>query len=148
MNKVPVSIQQAFDEQKIMRATSEPPLNRATSSSAGHELCTTEEICLEAGCRSLYPVGIRMNMPADMMMLIKSRSSIAVRGVDVEAGVVDADYKGIVRVLLVNNSAQTFRAPIGTSIAQGIVLRYCVLENSGVIKEDMFEHTGFGSTNA
>lgn len=126
---------------------STPALARATKYSAGHELRTTEDIRLTPGERQFYPVGVRLDIPEGYYMLVKSRSSIAARGVDVGAGVIDADYKGEIKVLLCNNGSRTFEAKEGDSIAQGILAKYEVLDNSTVIKPDAFEHLGFGSTN-
>jgi dUTP pyrophosphatase len=141
------SVIELLNAKSVVESTSNPPLNRATSGSAGHELCTTEDIRLLSGERILYPTGVVLSLKKDEYMMIRSRSSIAMRGVDVAAGVIDSDYRGIIQVLLANNGPRTFEAKAGDSIAQGIVMKYEVLSGSGVIKDDVFEHKGFGSTS-
>jgi dUTP pyrophosphatase len=123
------------------------PINRSTSQSAGHELLTDEDIYLAPGARMAYPVGFHVVMQPDQFMLVKAKSSLTMRGIDVGAGVIDADYVGVVKVILINNSATAYEVKAGTSIAQGILLRYEVFSNAGVTKDSSFVHTGFGSTN-
>ena len=84
---------------------------------------------------------------------IAPRSGLAVRGIDVAAGVCDADYRGEYKVLVVNNSDSVFVVEPGDRIAQVLfeVVHTCVIaetvENASDLKPEAGRgEGGFGST--
>src|SRR4030088_153521 len=68
--------------------------------------------------------------PPNTYVRIASRSGLATNGIDVGAGVVDADYRGEIQALLINNSNLPFRVAIGDRIAQLILERIVTLTPS------------------
>ena len=97
---------------------------QATEGSAGFDLFAAEAATIEPGKRRLVGTGVRMSMrPCAALGLgvyarVAPRSGLAVRGVDVGAGVCDADYRGEYKVLLINNSDEAFTVAPGDRIAQ------------------------------
>jgi dUTP pyrophosphatase len=67
---------------------------------------------------------LRLEIPPGHAGLVWPRSGLAVRhGIDTLAGVIDSDYRGEVRVVLVNHGAEPFAIAVGDRIAQLLVQR-------------------------
>lgn len=79
---------------------------------------------------------------------IAPRSGLAVKGIDVGAGVIDCDYRGPVKVLLINNSKSDFEVKKGDRIAQGIFERIVevIFNQTDNLGETKRGEGGFGST--
>jgi dUTP pyrophosphatase len=98
--------------------------SKATPGSAGFDVYSAEELTIPAGKRSLVDSGFSMAFGGDMYARIAPRSGLAVRGIDVGAGVIDSDYRGPVKVLIINNSSGDFKIQVGDRIAQMIFEAY------------------------
>lgn len=95
---------------------------RSSTSAAGLDIFTLESALIPAGQRALLHTGIAMAIPQGQVGLIWPRSKLASKfGLDVLAGVVDADYRGEVMVSLLNTSADTVEIKVGDKCAQMIV---------------------------
>lgn len=122
---------------------------RGTAGSAGYDLFACENVCIAAGERRLVDVGIRLAFPSDVYVRIAPRSGLSVRHcIDVGAGVVDSDYRGVLKVLLINNGAEVFEVKVGDRIAQMIFeqlrhFSFSVVDDIGVSDRGS---GGFGST--
>lgn len=97
-----------------------------TGGAAGVDLSAAveESVDLEPGCRSLVPTGIAIALPPGYEAQLRPRSGLAIKqGVTLlnSPGTVDADYRGEVRVILVNLGEQAVRIRPGDRIAQMIV---------------------------
>lgn len=88
---------------------------------AGFDLFAAEPASVDAGKRLLVDTGIVIAIPEGTYARVAPRSGLAVKGVDVGAGVIDRDYRGRVRVLIINNSDKEFIIQIGDRIAQLIL---------------------------
>lgn len=101
------------------------PLPRyATPGSAGMDLLADESFELAAGAFRLVGTGLALEIPEGYEGQVRPRSGLAARsGVTVlnAPGTVDSDYRGEVRVCLINLSGQPFRAERGERIAQLVV---------------------------
>ena len=129
--------------------------HHATPHSAGSDLRAAvpedEPIALGPGERALVPTGIQIALPEGYEGQVRPRSGLAVRnGVTVlnSPGTIDADYRGEVKVALINHGKDTFVVRRGERIAQLIVARYAQVEWQ---ETDDLEVTargagGFGST--
>jgi len=90
-----------------------------------------------------------MKIPTSHYGRIAPRSGLAVKNfIDVGAGVIDADYRGEVKVLLFNFSETDFEIKVGDKIAQLIIEKY---EKTELVQVDDLDETergsgGFGST--
>jgi dUTP pyrophosphatase len=121
----------------------------ASSSAAGADLRAREAIDLEPGARAAVPTGIHLQIPAGHVGLVWPRSGLAVRhGIDTLAGVNDSDYRGEVRVVLVNHGTEPFRIEAGDRIAQLLIQR---VEKAAFVRAEALPDSargegGFGST--
>ena len=97
-----------------------------TAQSAGMDLAAavTDEIILHPGERALIPTGLQIALPAGYEAQIRPRSGLAVRdGITVldTPGTIDADYRGEVKVVLVNLGQTPFTVTRGMRVAQLVV---------------------------
>jgi len=120
---------------------------RQTVEAAGYDLHSYVNEYIYPGNRKLISTGLRMKLPHGTWGCIRSRSSLAVQGIDVKAGTIDEDYRGEIFVLLANNSRMKFDIKKGERIAQIIVCPYLAPE----VKESKLDISvrgtgGFGST--
>lgn len=91
---------------------------KASLGSAGYDIFSSEEMIILPGQRRLVDTGFSMAFEENMYARIAPRSGLAVKGIDVGAGVIDSDYRGPVKVLLINNSQTDFKVNVGDRIAQ------------------------------
>jgi dUTP pyrophosphatase len=96
----------------------------ASAGAAGADLRASEAIEIVPGGRAAVPTGVRLQIPPGHVGLVWPRSGLAVRhGIDTLAGVIDSDYRGEVRVVLVNHGDAVFRIAPGDRVAQLLVQR-------------------------
>ena len=106
---------------------------------------------LPPGGRALLPTGLKIALPAGYEGQVRPRSGLAHRhGVTVlnSPGTIDADYRGEVKVLLVNHGAEPFAVERGMRIAQLVVAKHAHI---AWVEQEALEETvrgpgGFGST--
>lgn len=132
---------------KKLSSTAKLP-ERKTAGAAGYDLCSSKDYILKRGETKLIDTGLSMVIPSGTYGRIAPRSSLSCKGLFVNAGVVDSDYRGEVKVLLVNYSDADFKVNIGDRIAQLILEQ--IITPDVVIVEDL-DNTdrgsgGFGST--
>jgi dUTP pyrophosphatase len=122
---------------------------RQTPGSAGYDLVASESTVILSGKRKLVGTGLQISIPSNCYGRIAPRSSLAWKNqVDIGAGVIDSDYRGEVKVLLVNNGSDFYQVNIGDRIAQLILTR---IETPEIIVVGELSSTsrgsgGFGST--
>lgn len=110
-----------------------------------------ESITLHPLERALVPTGLYVELPEGHEMQIRPRSGLAAKhGITVlnSPGTIDADYRGEVKVILVNLSNDAFVIEPGERIAQMIVARYEQIEWESVdsLSDTSRGAGGFGST--
>jgi dUTP pyrophosphatase len=127
----------------------------ATEHSAGMDLMAAiiGDIILAPMERVLVPTGFIMALPEGYEAQIRPRSGLAYKnGVTVlnAPGTIDADYRGEVKVLLVNLSNEPFTISAGMRIAQMVIAPYTKvsLQQVDVVSETVRGTGGFGSTGA
>ncbi len=111
----------------------------------------TEELTLGPLERAMVPTGLSVELPAGYEMQVRPRSGLAAKhGVTVlnAPGTVDADYRGEIRVILVNLSNEPFTIGPGERIAQLVVARHEHVEWQAVeeLSDTQRGAGGFGST--
>lgn len=94
---------------------------RMTDEAAGYDLYSSESMIIPPRCRILVSTGLKMALPYGTYGRVAPRSGLSVKGIDVGAGVVDSDYRGIVKVLLINSNEEGFEIKHGDRIAQLII---------------------------
>ena len=127
--------------------------SKSSAYAAGYDLSALASCTIEARCRMLIKTGISVAVPAGTYGRIAPRSGLALKnGIDVMAGVIDADYRGDVGVILVNLGSSPFTINPGDRIAQLILEK---IESNATVQEiaeaDDLSPTsrgsnGFGST--
>lgn len=125
----------------------------ATEQSAGMDLTAAleEAIELAPGERALIPTGISIALPVGYEAQIRPRSGLAVKhGVTVlnTPGTVDADYRGEIKVVLINHGQEAFTVERGMRIAQMVIARHANIKWKVVRELGDTERGkgGFGST--
>jgi dUTP pyrophosphatase len=96
----------------------------ATPGSAGLDLRASENLVLKPGARALVGTGIAIALPENFEAQVRPRSGLAVKhGVTVlnAPGTIDADYRGEIKVPLINHGAEDFSIARGDRIAQMVV---------------------------
>jgi dUTP pyrophosphatase len=115
---------------------------------AGADVRAAEERTLAAGEWASVGTGLHLEIPPGHVCLVWPRSGLAVRhGIDTLAGVIDSDYRGEVRVVLVNHGSEPYRIAAGDRIAQLLIQRVEPAEYSRSELADSERGAGgFGST--
>lgn len=138
---------------QIINKSSYPTPTYATDKSAGMDLKAdiAEPVTLGPLERALIPTGLYMALPDGTEAQVRPRSGLAAKfGISVlnSPGTIDADYRGEVKVILVNLSNEPFVVNPGERIAQLVVARYEKVEWDDVEVLDDTERGagGFGST--
>ena len=87
------------------------------------DLYAVEDTPLGPGATQAVATGVALELPATHGALIEDRSGLAVRGVTTLAGVIDAGYRGEIKVVMANLSAAAVEIKAGDRIAQLRVVR-------------------------
>lgn len=127
----------------------------ATEQSAGMDLTAAlaEPLELGPGERALVPTGLSIALPSGYEAQVRPRSGLAVKnGVTVlnSPGTVDADYRGEIKVILINHGREPFVIERGMRIAQMVIARHESVKWKVVetLDETSRGSGGFGSTGA
>lgn len=117
----------------------------ATALSSGVDLRSNEDAMIPPGGRLSVGTGIRLEIPEGFECQVRPRSGLAMKhGVTVlnAPGTIDADYRGEVRVILVNLGENPFVIERGDRIAQMVLAPVSRIEWS---EKDLLSETGRGS---
>jgi dUTP pyrophosphatase len=138
---------------KVINKSSHALPEYATPLSAGLDLRANLEadILLEPGKTALIPTGLFIELPDGYEAQIRPRSGLAFKhGITVlnSPGTVDADYRGEIKVLLINHSQEAFAIANGERIAQMVVAAYQQISwiPSEVLSDTERGAGGYGST--
>lgn len=118
---------------KVVNKSNHPLPAYETKHSAGLDIRANieEELILEPMQRMLVPSGLYIELPVGYEAQIRPRSGLAFKhGITVlnSPGTIDADYRGEIKILLVNLSSEAFAVKPGERIAQMIVSKHEVVE--------------------
>jgi len=125
---------------------------RGSQHSAGLDLCSVEQLFIWPGERKMISTGICIEIPPGYYGHIAPRSGIAVKyGMMTMAGVIDADYRGEIKVVLYNankGDVDKFEVSPGDRIAQLILLAVAgfPIEVVTELSDTARSEGGFGST--
>ena len=124
-----------------------------TSGSSGMDLQAyiSEEIILKTGERKLIPTGLSIAIPENLEIQIRPRSGLAYKkGISVvnTPGTIDSDYRGEIKVLLINLGKEDFIIKKFERIAQMVVcpITKVVLSETNDLPDTIRGEGGFGST--
>ena len=129
---------------------------RASAGAAGMDLHAAltegQTVVLEPGARDAMPTGIMIALPEGYEAQVRPRSGLAMQhGVTVlnAPGTIDSDYRGEIKVILINHSSQPFEIARGMRIAQLVVApvtRVDFVEIDDDLDQTRRGAGGFGST--
>lgn len=113
----------------------------ASDNAAGMDLRAnlTDNVVLKPLERRLIPTGLFMELPSDCEAQIRPRSGLAFKnGITVlnSPGTIDADYRGEIKVLLINLSNEDFTIENGDRIAQMVIAKFQQCE---IVRVENFE---------
>ena len=122
-----------------------------TPQSAGCDLQSSEDVTLSPGEWKAISTGLFMEMPNNMVALVCPRSGLSLKhGVSVlnAPGVIDSDFRGEIKVILVNHSSTEYSIKKGDRIAQ---ILFTEIHQPTFVSADKLSDTqrgsgGFGST--
>jgi dUTP pyrophosphatase len=143
-----------IEVKRLVHGMELPLPNRMTETSSGCDVCAAveKEVVLQPGERVLVPTGFSCAIPVGYEVQVRPRSGLAYKhGITVlnAPGTIDADYRGEVKVLLVNLGTKPFSIKRGDRIAQLVPAK--VAETMRFIEKDEISESergegGFGHT--
>ncbi len=138
---------------KIINKSNNPLPAYETSTSAGLDLRAflDSDVILQPFERKLIPTGLYIELPVGYEAQIRPRSGLAIKnGITVlnSPGTIDSDYRGEIKVILMNMSQTEFVVKSGERICQMVIAKH---ENAELIEVDEISQTergagGFGHT--
>jgi len=122
---------------------------RGSPGAAGLDLCADQAGVIPARSWGCVTTGIAASLPVDHVGLVWPRSGMAVKhGIDTLAGVIDCDYRGEIKVVLMNHASTDYAYQAASRIAQLVVQRYqpCEAVEVESLGETIRGVKGFGHT--
>ena len=138
---------------RLHRPEAKAPTVAHPGEDLGYDVYAAEAVTLPARGGAIVPTGISVELTSDadgspMGALIRDRSSMAVKHIITTAGVIDAGYRGEIRIVMENLSDTDFEIHAGDKIAN--MVPYPVLTSKVEVVEELAESSratgGFGST--
>ncbi len=123
----------------------------ATDGAAGMDVLAAEDVTLQPGARHAVATGLALAIPAGYEIQVRPRSGLALKhGISVPnaPGTIDSDYRGEIKVILINHGAEAFVVARGDRVAQ-LVLAPVVRaawEEVSALDDTARGAGGFGST--
>ena len=124
-----------------------------TSGSSGMDIAAyiKQDITIEPGEKALIPTGFSLSIPLGYEVQIRPRSGLAAKkGITIlnTPGTIDSDYRGEIKVILINLSKDGFSVKNGERIAQMVVcpIQQAIVEEVKELSETNRGVGGFGST--
>jgi dUTP pyrophosphatase len=138
---------------KIVNTSSNPLPEYKTTGSSGMDLLSNNEevILIQPMERHLVPTGLFLEIPLGYEGQVRARSGLSIKnGITLVncVGTIDSDYRGELKIPIINLGDQPFEIRKGDRIAQLIVTKYenVIWEDAKEIEESSRGHGGFGST--
>ena len=150
----------------VLDETATLPL-RGSDEAAGYDLSASESVEVPPRGRAMVGTGVKMAIGSESMKALfppriftvhghlRGRSGLARKGIDVHAGTIDADYRGDISVIVINNTDTVFAISKGDRIAQ-IVFQLTLLPELSAVEQQQPQEAllsatqrgegGFGST--
>lgn len=157
MNESPPTVTPEAIQVPIQRMTGNKDISfpcYMTASAAGMDVfaAVDGDVAIPPGGRSLIPTGIAVALPDGYEAQIRPRSGLAVKyGVTLlnTPGTIDADYRGEIKIILINHGQEPFTVRRGDRIAQMVVHRVSRVtwDVCEVLDQTVRGEGGFGHTN-
>jgi dUTP pyrophosphatase len=95
---------------------------KAYSNDLGWDFKSPQDLNVAPHQSILVNTTVKLKLPKSYGMFLKTRSSMAKKGISVEGGVIDNGYRGFICVLLRNHTEETYEIKAGDKIAQGVLV--------------------------
>ena len=123
----------------------------ATAGAAGMDVLSAEDVTLAPGARHAVATGLSVAIPAGYEIQVRPRSGLALKhGISVPntPGTIDSDYRGELKVILINHGAEPFAILRGDRVAQLVVapVTRAAWVEAAELSETARGEGGFGST--
>lgn len=123
----------------------------ATDGAAGMDVLSAEELTLAPGARHAVATGLALAIPAGFEVQVRPRSGLALKhGITVPntPGTIDSDYRGELKVILINHGSDPFEVRRGDRIAQLVLapVTRATWQAVAELDETVRGEGGFGST--
>ncbi len=125
----------------------------ATSGAAGMDVVSAEDVTIQPGARHPVATGLAMAIPHGFEIQVRPRSGLALKhGITVPntPGTIDSDYRGELKILLINHGSEPFPIARGDRVAQ-LVLAPVVQarwDEVATLDDTARGSGGFGSTGS
>lgn len=122
---------------------------KGSDASAGWDLYADTDMMIEPNLKiHKVPTGIKIGLPTGTYGSIRPRSGLASKNITTDAGVIDRDYTGEVKVMIRNFSGIPFHVKKGDRIAQMVVecISEHAIEQVHTLEDTLRGNNGFGST--
>jgi dUTP pyrophosphatase len=132
---------------ELLNEHAKPPV-RSSEHAAGYDIHCDANFTIQPGQQLLVSTGVKMEIPSGFYGQILPRSGLAVKHrIDTRAGVIDSDYRGEVKVVLVNEGDQAVDFNAQDRICQMVIIPHfsgpVVVQNLNITTRG---EGGFGST--
>ena len=148
MSELEQVLQQAIRKKGLSAKATLP--TKGSRMAAGHDIYAINEFTIPAQGQVLAEMGIAIGLPKGTYARVAPRSGLASKkGIAINGGVIDADYTGEIKVIMINHGKSDCRIQAGDRIAQLIIEK---IKTSDMIEVDDLEVTeragkDFGSTD-
>jgi len=139
-------------EIKVKRLSDEVKLPKyQTAGSVGFDLEAQVNIEISVGGTALIPTGLSFELPDNFEIQVRPRSGLALKhSITVlnSPGTIDSDYRGELKVILINHGQKPFSISVGDRIAQAVInkVEIATFQDVQIISNTSRDSQGFGST--
>ena len=128
-----------------------PVYSSAEAAGADLRACVQEDVVIKPGQRYLVPTGLSIQLPVGYEAQIRPRSGLAIKhGISLvnTPGTIDSDYRGEIKIIMINHGSEDFIIHRGDRIAQMVI---APVTHGMFVMSDSLDATdrgagGFGST--
>ncbi len=112
------------------------------------DIFSCEKLIIKPKCRVLVKTGISMEFPKGYVALVWDKSGIAKNGVTCLGGVIDSNYRGEYKIILLNVGSKNYKIKKGQKVAQILIqpVVHGKIEEVNELDESSRGEDGFGST--
>lgn len=124
-------------------------LKRTRAGDAGFDVYSLEDKALLPGERYQFKLGLAVEIPANMVMVIQERSGMAIKqGIQTIGNVIDSNYRGEISAILLNTGTEPVQIKANDRIAQALILFQCDFDFTEVdeLTETNRGTAGYGSS--
>lgn len=145
MEKINMKIKRLSDDAQV------PQYQTKEAAGADLHACIKEPVVIQPGAIELVPTGIAFEIPVGYEVQLRPRSGLALKhGITLpnSPATIDSDYRGEIKVIMMNLGQEPFRIENGERIAQMVVARHETAEFTEVseLGESIRGENAFGST--